>query len=346
MSDQAAEQISLALTPTELLRDLRRCMYAKLVPIVRSSPAIGKSEIIRALAAEMNLYVLDFRLAQADITDLNGFPRINEEGFAEFVPFDSFPVEGMNPPEGYVGWLIFFDELTAAPKQIQAAAYKIILERLVGNKKLHTNVKMIAAGNLTTDNAVAHEMSTALQSRLVHLELGVSKNDWLQWAINQKIDSRILGFIEFKPDLLYTFKPDHDDYTYASPRTWYFTHRLIHGEPVGMKDLGILAGTISKGVAQEFITFTEIYDQLPTIGEILANPETCKIPQEVSVKYAMGTFLADHFNATDAAKLITYMERMPPECQIVCMRIVNVRQPKLMRDPNIMSFFQGLLSLM
>lgn len=343
MSDN---EISLALTPSELLRDLRRCMFAGVVPVVRSSPGIGKSDIIRKLASELKLLVLDFRLAQADITDLNGLPRFNEEGFAEFVPFDLFPTEETPIPDGYVGWLLFFDEITAAPKQIQAASYKIILERMIGNRKLHKKVVMAAAGNLVTDNAVAHDMSTAMQSRLVHLELKVSKNDWIQWAINNGIDSRIIGFIEFKSDLLYTFKPDHDDHTYAAPRTWEMAHKLIIDEPVSMSDLSLLGGTVSKGVAQEFITFVEVYSQLPKIGEILADPENCKVPFEPSMKYALSTYLADNFTGSNADKLITYLERLPPECQVVCMRMVNIRQPALMRNTDVLKFFQGLMALM
>ena len=121
MSEEAQQDL-IALTPSQLVVNLERCLKAKLVPIVRSSPAMGKSDIIRSLAKKYNLCLLDFRAAQADITDFNGLPRFNEAGFAEFVPFEDFPVTGTKIPDGYAGWLVFVDELTAAPKQIQAAA--------------------------------------------------------------------------------------------------------------------------------------------------------------------------------------------------------------------------------
>ena len=131
---------------------------------------------------------------------------------------DTFPIEGDAIPKGYSGWLILFDELTSAVPALQAAAYKILLDRMVGLHKLHKNVALMAAGNLETDNAIVHPMSTALQSRLAHLELVVDAMEWVNWAASNQIDHRITSYINFKPGNLYTFSPDHTDNTYASPR--------------------------------------------------------------------------------------------------------------------------------
>ena len=76
----------------------------------------------------------------------------------------------------------------------------------------------MAAGNLETDNAIVQPMSTALQSRLAHLELVVDSKEWVNWATSNGIDHRITSYINFKPGNLYTFNPDHTDKTYASPR--------------------------------------------------------------------------------------------------------------------------------
>ena len=137
---------------------------AKLVPMLVGSPGCGKSQIIYKIAQDYNLKVIDLRLAQCDPTDLAGFPTVNGKK-ADYLPMAHFPIEGDEIPKGYSGWLLFLDEMTSAPPAIQAAAYKLILDRMVGSHHLHKNVAIVGAGNLETDNAIVQPMSTALQSR-------------------------------------------------------------------------------------------------------------------------------------------------------------------------------------
>ena len=344
---------SLALQPSAIAKQLKRILAAGLVGIVRSSPGLGKSEIIHFdIAQKAGLKVMDFRLGQADITDLNGLPRFTPDGRAEYAAFTDFPLEGdplpINPETGepYNGWLLFFDEITSAPKQLQAAAYKILLERKIGQHKLHEKVWMVAAGNLETDMAVTHGMSTALQSRLVHLEMKVDKNDWVDWAIRNEVDSRILAFIEFKPGLLHDFDPGRTDRTFACPRTWKFVDALVNGKELSIKDdLPLIAGTIGPGVAQEFIQFTRIFDTLPKVSEIEANPEGIIIPVEPSTRYAIAVMLSEHFSEKNAGALMSFVKRMPVEARVLCMRMVAHRKPNLIRHPALAEGMQALARL-
>ena len=108
-------------TPRQVRKFVERCFNAGLPPFVKSSPGIGKSAIMRQLAKDYNLELIDIRLSMCDPTDLNGLPCFNEKtGKAEFRPFDMFPVKGTPLPPGKNGWLMFFDEFNSAPKSIQA----------------------------------------------------------------------------------------------------------------------------------------------------------------------------------------------------------------------------------
>lgn len=52
-------------------RLIMRTLKAGLVPMLVSSPGMGKSDIILAIAEKYNLKVIDLRLSQSDPTDLN-----------------------------------------------------------------------------------------------------------------------------------------------------------------------------------------------------------------------------------------------------------------------------------
>lgn len=365
--------LSLALPPSGIRTAVIRTFAGGLVPIVRSSPGLGKSELMQSIADEFDLLLIDFRLGQADVTDLNGLPHFvvrkradgSDDRRAEFVPFSDFPLAGDDlpikydadgkmlmeadgvTPKRYKGWLLFFDELTSAPKQIQAAAYKIMLEKKVGNNRLNKDVHMAGAGNMETDNAVVHAMGTALQSRLIHLEMRLDHKEWVEWAIKKGVDSRIIAYLSFRPNHLHEFNPQHQDRTFACPRTWWFAHCLIHARAkLDEIDRALLGGTVSAGISAEFLSFIEVYDQLPQLSDILNDPVNAPLPRETSVKYALTTTLAEHIDDKNVDRIVQYLERFPVEHRVICIRMARVRKLAIMRHKSINDMFVKLVSMM
>lgn len=316
----------------------------RIVPLLKGSPGTGKSQIVYQIAAAYNLKVIDLRLSQCDPTDLGGFPAIFD-GKADYLPMQHFPIEGdplpINPETKlpYDGWLLFLDEMTSAPPAIQAASYKVALDRAVGSHPLHKKCAIVGAGNLETDGAIVHAMSTALQSRLLHLELVVDSNEWIEWAVTHNIDHRITSFIKFKPGSLYTFTADHTDSTYACPRTWEFANRIMAITDISDKDfLPLLAGTLSEGVAREFVGFCKIYQELVTPAQIIANPEGIKVPTEPSVLFALTGSIAHNMDTKTSEAYMKFVSRLPVEFQVVCLREVVRRNKTMLTNPAIQSW--------
>jgi MoxR-like ATPase len=197
-------------------------MRARRVPFIESSPAMGKSAIVHSIAREYGLKLIDHRLSTSAPEDLSGLPKLTNTS-ATFVPFDTFPTEDTPIPPGMQGWLLFLDEFNSASKAVQAAAYKLVLDRMVGLKKLHPNVVIVCAGNLSSDRAIVNPIGTALQSRLIHLTMVLDHTEFMEdVAFAQNWDSRIIAFLSYKKEFLHDFRPDHDDKTFCSPRTWEF----------------------------------------------------------------------------------------------------------------------------
>lgn len=310
---------------------------AGIVPMVHGSPGIGKSQLVQQVAEQHGLVMVDLRLSQCDPTDLAGFPQIDAaRQKAGYLPMDTFPLEGEAPPAGYNGWLLFFDEANSAPKAVQAAAYKILLDRMIGQKKLHKHCALVAAGNLESDGAIVEEMSTALQSRLAHIELQVDPDSWIEWAQTNGVNHKITDYIKFKPSQLYTFRPDHTDKTYACPRTWEFANRVLKvTDDTSPNRLPMLSGTLSEGVAREFLTFCKIYDSLPKPAQIIAAPDTIKVPNEPSILFALTGSLAHNATAQNFDSLMKFIDRLPAEFQVVTMRETVRRNKAMMTHPAV-----------
>lgn len=334
--------MTMQIIASDLPRQLMNVLQEGLVPYIAGSPGLGKSSVVKQIADENKLKLIDIRLAQADITDLNGMPFMNQKtGKASFFPFDMWPTEDTELPEGYNGWLILLDELSSCSQSVQAAAYKVILDRQVGMHTLHKNVAMVAAGNLSTDKAIVTRMSTALQSRMIHYEMVIDNEGWLDWAAANEIDHRIISFINFKPDALHSFDPNHNDVTHANPRTWEFLSKIIKKmEVLEVRDMATFAGTVSEGMARAFFGYSQIFESLPTIQEILKNPESAKIGDEASAFFAVTGLIGYHMTEPNAETLLKYMTRLPIEFQVVGLRNAVKKTPKITRAPAVTKWMQ------
>lgn len=364
------EESSVTLIKVKIDQAVRmviKTIQVGLVPMIHGSPAIGKSGIVHQIAEQFNLYLIDLRLSQCDPTDLMGFPQINAAiGRAGYVPMDTFPIEGeampikqqgiyigntlpdgsiatekdVVPTTYYAGWILFLDEFNSASVAVQAASYKVVLDRMVGKHRLHKNCAVVCAGNLETDGAIVEQMSTALQSRIVHMELEVCPLQWVKWAVTKgNIDHTIISFMGYKPGLVYTFKPDHSDRTYASPRTWEFANRFVKANDIKDPDmLPLLSGTITEGVTREFMVFCDIYQHLPTITDLVAAPKHVQIPTEPSVNFALTGMIAHHIVPANATPLMEYVGRMAVEFQVVCLRMIMARKPDLVNNAAVQNW--------
>ena len=327
---------NLKLTMTDAREMAKGIIKARHIPYFKGSPGTGKSYSNRELADHFNLEFIDCRLSQMEPPDANGFPYADlEAGKSGYLPMDTFPVEGDPLPEGKDGWYILFDELPSASPDMQVAAYKILLDRKIGEKKLHNNVVMAAAGNNIEDNAVVNEMSSALVTRLIHINIRSDIKGFREVALKLNLDHRIRSYLEFKPNNVNNFNPEKlglED-TYACERTWHFLSDIMkHIPPDDKFALYAYAGTVGEGVAREFIAFCKVFHSLPTISQITSDPNNVSIPTEPGTLYALTGSLGENADRDNIDKLMVYINRMPLDFQVVTLRQIVFNDRSMMYD--------------
>lgn len=321
-----------------------------------SSPGIGKSAILKEIGREWNLCVIDIRLTEYDPTELNGFPFIlnpndpPERVKCGHVPMITFPTEHdplpINESTGkpYKGWIIILDEFPSAPLAVQAAAYKLTLDRMVGTHKLHKNVILALAGNKQTDKAIVQRISTAQQSRFSTLVIRADLECFKIWGERPDatdwgpIDHRIRSFLSWKPNLLHDFNPNHADLTFPCPRTWHFTSNISLAnkwEKIEYCKMPLLAGTVGHGAAKQYHAYTEIFQDLPTIERIIADPLGIMIPDEISVYHACAGLVGHHMEKDNAQKLFQFLSRLPADLQTMTLRGVIKNKDHLRGIPEL-----------
>lgn len=214
---------------------------------------------------------------------------------------------------------------------------------MVGQYKLNSKCFVVAAGNLSTDKAIVNNLSTAMQSRLVHIEMVTNFDDWFKdVALKFNYDERIIAFLHMNANKLLDFDPDHQDKTFCCPRTWEFVNRMIQGK----KDIDyldkLIAGTISQGVAIEFVQFSKIYKNLTPFEEIITNPEKTKIPQDLATKWAIISSMVDKTNNDNLSKVAIYIDKFDESFQVLFYRMLLSKQSVLKSHPTMIKVTQKI----
>ena len=325
----------MKVTPQEAVDHIKDCIKVGLVPMISGDPGIGKSDIVSQVFDTFNLKMTDIRLSQYDPTELNGFPTI-KDGRATHTPLDIFPLSTDPIPNNYIGWGIFFDEFNSSSLAVQAAAYKVILNKCIGQYPLHKRAVSVCAGNLTTNNAIVQRMSTAMQSRLVHLELQIDVAQWVQWANSVNLDHRVIAYVQSVPDNLHKFEPDHDDKTFACPRTWEFVSKLIKNTPGSLQPkLPLLTGTVGEAIAREFIIYTNIYTDMPSIDEIKAKPDSIIISDEPGILYALSNMVAAWADKSTINIFMRFISRLPIEFATITLQNLIHRNKAMVQELSV-----------
>ena len=193
---------------------------------------------------------------------------------------------------------------------------------MVGQHNLHDKVVKIGAGNLETDNAIVEPMSTALMSRMAHIYVNVNFKDWSDWAYNEgNINPRIMAYLSWRPMHLYSFDPSVTHDTYACPRTWEFASRLLDQVTTIDPTVSVLLqGILGKGIGVEFCSFLRVFESLPRLEDIYANPTGIHLPTAPDVQYALVTALSQHLTLENTVPTIEFITRFPSEMQVICIK--------------------------
>lgn len=321
-------------------------------------PGVGKSQAVRQIAKNIEestkrkVHVTDVRLLLFNPIDLRGIPTANaDKTLAVWLKPQIFQ---MDDSEGVIN-ILFLDEISAAPQSVQAAAYQITLDRVVGEHKLPENCIVIAAGNRTTDKSVAFKMPKALANRLMHFEIEGSFNSWKEWAISFGINDKVIGFLSFKQNYLMGFDSGSDDLAFPTPRAWEMVSNLLNGVDGDIENMySLIAGIVGSGVAVEFRTWNAVYKDLPDIKDIFDGKMTA-VPKSTDAMYAlisaMTAFARSHKDDLQRiANSIKYSGMMPPDFGVVLLKdymyIEKDYKKKLIKIPEFNKWMQTKGSLL
>jgi hypothetical protein len=252
-------------------------------------PGVGKSAIFCQVAEEQGIGFLDVRLAQREPVDIRGLPVPKEDG-VHWLTAAEWPRSGRG--------IILFDELTAADRSLQVAAYEFILDRRLGDLyRVPEGWYLCGAGNRSEDRAVTSTLSSALANRFCHLEVEAELEDWVSWARTVRIHPDVIAFLRFEPRMLFQLSGDTQQ-GWPSPRSWErVSLELEHALRLGLDEASlalIVQGLVGPAAATEFLAFRSWSSELPAVRAMMRGELPITIPKRADQRYALACAAAHH----------------------------------------------------
>ena len=263
--------------------------------LVQGHIGTGKSSMLKTLEAMFPTHTgIYFDGTTKDLGDL-ALPYIAGVN-SDSVSFRTVPHEELGLHESKPV-IIMLDEYGKANPAVKQGLTAFMLERKMGNLRLHPDSIVFATTNLggegVGDLLVAHQ-----RNRITVVTLKKPDHmDWIEWGINNGIDHTLLGWVKDNPHVFQSFEdvsnPDDNPVIFhpRSQRAAFVTPRSLEAASDWLKvrdsldDVSLTAalmGTVGDRAAMDLMAFVRLAEDLPSLESIKKDPLNAKVPTSAS----------------------------------------------------------------
>ncbi len=263
------------------------CGMAGITPLLRSNPGVGKSSVVRGLAAAQGVPCEVVLGSIREPADFGGLPVVTDEGVRMEAP--AWAKRLIAAGAGYV----LLDELTTVPETTQAAMLGTALDKIVGEVVLPPEVRVVAACNPVESSAGGVELTPPMANRLCHLDFTPSADDWLEgmtigWSAppasraiaadaqrRRVMIAQVTGYVRANPHHRYVLPRGAaaTGLAWPSNRSWDMLARVlghVRDDDTAARQ-ALTFGLVGEGVGVEFLTWVAQMD-LPDPADVIADP--------------------------------------------------------------------------
>ena len=296
--------------------------------LVEGHMGSGKTTLLKMLGEKTKYPTFYVDCTTLDLGDIM-IPKINRLEGEDFVSYAINEAFGLHFKDTPIA--VMCDEYGKANNSVKLGLTRFLLERMLGNYKLHPKSLLFATTNLSAEG-VGDMLQAHQCDRITVAEMRKpTSEEWITWGINNDVDHNVLGFAKDFTNIFDDFRdvknPDDNPYIFhpqAVGRSKFVTARGLEKASNWLKVrdklsdnslMSNLIGTIGERGALDLMSFVKLADQMPTRQDILDDPKTAKIPDSASavcmvVFRSLSTMDKDFINPW-----MTYLDRLDAEAQ-------------------------------
>ena len=313
--------VSIAAAKAALIEQYADPTLRRRATMLWGTRGVGKSSIVRQVAAHFGVPLVDLRLTTIEPVDIRGAIYADDTiGKTVWFPPEFLPAR--DEPAG----ILFLDELTAADQRLQISAYSLILDRRVGHYELPDGWLVIAAGNASFHGAVSHDMGTALADRMFHFNIQTVIDAFLDHAIASSFAPQVMAYLKVRPDKLddTQVQLSNDHLVGASPRGWEDISNILKSSLSAPARRIFVQGRIGAANAAEFFgVLREIEASVDVLRLMASRPGTetaALLPTSLDglygLVYGLLAVCVDETAVTRALEIVEQLPDMPGEARL------------------------------
>lgn len=184
--------------------------------LLMANHGMGKSEVVKQSAEQRGCPCIDFRLSQNDVGDLKGMP-FHVRGRTFFAPPDFMPIteddakiikDLMGLTEdvslGRYGdqGVLFLDEINRASREVQQAAFELVLDRRLNLRSLPDGWRVVGAINSDQDIYTVTTLEPAFLSRFFVIQFKPTHDEFFSYSKKVGVHPAVLEFLMKYPEFI------------------------------------------------------------------------------------------------------------------------------------------------
>ncbi len=178
-------------------------------PVLLEGPTgIGKSDVVRTVAAKLGISTVVLDLSLLEPPDLVGLPVIHDGRTAYAVP-QALPKDGVG--------ILMLEELNRAERYIQQPALQLLTARRLHEYELPPGWVCFAAVNPETAEYQVTALDRALRARFLEISVRADRAAWLAWAQLHGVHPGVISLAQAHERI----------FEEIPPRTWTYAAHLL-----------------------------------------------------------------------------------------------------------------------
>lgn len=318
---------------------------------LRSSPGIGKSEMIEQLVDELSardggqwgFQVL--MLATQTPSDLLGYmmPETREiDGKQVRVSDWTLPpwmlTRDGKPVTAYKRGILFLDEYGQGDADVKRASAELLLNRRLGPHKLPAGWVVVAASNRDKDRSGVTKSFDFVINRRCEIDIQPDLQAWTEWANTSGVMPLTIAFANQNPHIVFSDTVPEKQGPWCTPRSLVMADRILSimtadNELPDASASELVAGVIGAAAVAQYFSFVALEREMPKFEDIVASPDKVRVPDRPDAQMLVCYSLAHRVEDDTIAPVVQYIDRFPKEFGVTFVKAATQRNYKLITTP-------------